>query len=96
MEHLVQFTFSVDDRAIQQRLEESAYKDVVDGMRSRLYSTLPKKWRNGIADEVDWRAVADANVQELFKEHRAEIIDAAAKYLAERLAKTKVAKGLVE
>lgn len=96
MEHLVQFTFNVDDAAIQRRLEESAYKDVVDGMRNRLYLTLPKKWRNGIADEVDWRTVAEDNVRAFFEEHRAEIIDAAAKYLAERLAKTKAAKGLVE
>ena len=96
MEHLVQFTFSVDDAAIQRRLEESAYKDVVDGMRSRLYSTLPKKWRNGTTDDVDWNAVVNANVQAFFDEYRGEIIDAAARYLADRLAKTKAARRMVE
>ena len=95
MEHLVQFTFNVDDAAIQRRLEESAYKDVVDEMRGRLYSTLPSKWRNGTTNEVDWRALANENAQTFFETYKAEIIDAAAKYLADRLAKTKAAKGLV-
>lgn len=96
MEHLVQFTFSVDDTAIQRRLEESAYRDVVDGMREKLYATLPTKWRNGTTNEIDWRTFANENAQTFFEEYKAEIIDAAAKYLADRLAKTKVAKGLVE
>lgn len=94
MEHLVQFTFSVDDRAIQQRLEESAYKDVVDELRRNVESALPRKW--SYDKGVDWRQFASDVANEFFESHKAEIIDAAAKYLADRLAKTKTAKGLVE
>lgn len=30
MEHIVQFAIGIDDKAIQHRIEEYAYKDVLD------------------------------------------------------------------
>lgn len=48
MEHIVQFAISIDDKAIQNRIEEYAYKDVLDKIVKKpwtLFSRAPTRIR---------------------------------------------------
>ena len=40
MEHIVQFAIGIDDKAIQNRIEEYAYKDVLDKIVKETMDTV--------------------------------------------------------
>lgn len=98
MEHIIQFGITVDDDRICKTIEERAEKDVlkhlcqrVDNMlfNSRYYgergdpSAGPKQW---VCDHLDAWLV----------EHNDALIECAAKYLADKLSRTKAARALLK
>lgn len=41
MEHIVQFAIGIDDKAIQNRIEEHAYEDVLDKLTKKPWTVFP-------------------------------------------------------
>lgn len=77
MEHIVQFAIGIDDKAIQNRIEEYAYTDVLD------------KLANAYSRENMWKTLMADALQSFLEERKDEIIDKAAHMLADRFQRTK-------
>ena len=100
MEHFLQFAISIDDDAIVKRIEENAEKSITKDLRDKVGEILfgYNKWAGREADAITgW---TESLFMRYLEEHRAEIIELAAKCLAEKLSRTKAVKemlaGLVE
>ena len=91
MEHIVQFAIGIDDKAIQKRIEESAYDDIVAKLVADAERSLPK---NGGWDSnrVNWRRMMEEQLDLFAEKHKDEIINAAAEKLVESFKRTKAFK----
>ena len=93
MDHLVQFTISIDDNHIAQMVESKAAKAMED--------EVLKVCKSQIGCEADYWSSNEPGpalkkaIDDFMKDNREEIIDRAADKLAERLSKTKVVKEAV-
>lgn len=90
MDHLVQFTISIDDAHIAQMVEKEAAKAMKD--------EILKVCKSQIGCEADYWGNSEPGpmlkkaLEDFMKDNREEIIDKAADKLAERLSRTKVVK----
>ena len=90
MDHLVQFTISIDDKHIAQIVEQKAAKTMEDEVLKVCKSQIgceAKYWGNNEPGPMLKKAL-----DEFIKDNREEIIDKAADKLAERLSRTKAVK----
>lgn len=90
MDHLVQFTISIDDKHIAQMVEQKAAKALEDEVLKVCKSQIGDK-ANYWGDNEPGPALKKA-IDEFMSGNREEIIDKAADKLAERLSRTKVVK----
>ncbi len=90
MDHLVQFTISIDDEHIAQMVEKEAAKAMQD--------EVLKVCKSQIGCEADYWGNSEPGpmlkkaLDNFIADNREEIIDKAADKLAERLSRTKVVK----
>lgn len=92
MEHIVQFAIGIDDDAIVKRIEENAEKAITKDLRDKVGKIMfgISAYSGRELDSVSsW--TADLFMRFL-EDHRAEIIELAAKCLAEKMAKTKAVR----
>lgn len=90
MDHLVQFTISIDDAHIAQKVENEAAKAMQDEVLKICKSQIgieANYWGDGQPGPALKKAIDD-----FMSDNREEIINRAADKLAERLSKTKVVK----
>ena len=90
MDHLVQFTISIDDNHIAQMVEKEAAKAMKDEVLKVCKSHIGCErdyWGNSEPGPMLKKALED-----FMKDNREEIIEKAADKLAERLSKTKIVK----
>ena len=90
MDHLVQFTISIDDKHIAQMVEKEAAKAMQDEVLKVCKSHIGCErdyWGNSEPGPMLKKALED-----FMEDNRKEIIDKAADKLAERLSRTKVVK----
>ena len=90
MDHLVQFTISIDDAHIARIVEEKAAKALEDEVLKVCKSQLGFE-RNYWGEDTSGPALKKA-IDSFMKDNREEIIEKAAYKLAERLSRTKVVK----
>lgn len=93
MDHLVQFTISIDDAHIAQMVEKEASKALKDEVLKVCKSYIGCE-RNYLGDNEPGPALKKA-IDDFMKDNREEIIDKAAGKLAEQLSRTKVVKEAV-
>lgn len=90
MDHLVQFTISIDDAHIAQKVEAEAAR--------AMESEILKVCKSQIGYEANYWGGNEPGpalkkaIDNFMNDHREEIIDKAADKLAERLSRTKVVK----
>lgn len=90
MDHLVQFTISIDDKHIAQMVEKEASKALMDEVINVCHSHIGCErdyWGNKEPGPMLKKAV-----DQFMNDNREEIIDKAADKLAEKLSRTKVVK----
>ena len=90
MDHLVQFTISIDDNHIAQMVEKEAAKTLTDEVIKVCHSHIGCErdyWGNKEPGPMLKKAV-----DQFMNDNREEIIDKAADKLAERLSRTKIVK----
>lgn len=87
MEHIVQFAIGIDDKAIQNRIEEYAYRDVLDKLAKNAVDSVFAH-TNAYSRENMWKTLMEDALQS-FLERKDEIIDKAANMLADRFQRTK-------
>lgn len=88
MEHIVQFAIGIDDKAIQNRIEEHAYRDVLDKLAKEAMDTVFAH-TNAYSRENMWKTMMVDALQRFLEERKDEIIDKAANMLADRFQRTK-------
>lgn len=88
MEHIVQFAIGIDDKTIQNRIEEHAYTDVLDKLAKEAMDTVFAH-TNAYSRENMWKTMMGNALQSFLEEHKDEIIDKAANLLADRFQRTK-------
>mgnify|MGYP002508119774 CR=1 FL=1 len=97
MEHIVQFAIGIDDDGIRKRIEERAEKQIIENIEQQV--------RDSLFETHYYRADADENsplsdypkrlVEGFLEKNKDEILEKAAAYLAEKLAKSKAGKALL-
>lgn len=88
MEHIVQFAIGIDDKTIQNRIEEHAYTDVLDKLAKEAMDTVFAH-TNAYSRENMWKTMMVSALQSFLEERKDEIIDKAANLLADRFQRTK-------
>lgn len=88
MEHIVQFAISIDDETIQNRIEEHAYRDVLDKLAKEATDTVFAH-TNAYSRDIMWKTLMTNALQSFLEERKDEIIDKAANMLADRFQRTK-------
>ena len=91
MEHIVQFAIGIDDEAIQKRVIESAYNDVVKQLINEAKQEL------GLAGRVydrraNWNDLIDLALGNYLEENKDMVIELAANKLAESYKRSKAFK----
>ncbi|WNE84570.1 peptidase U32 [Bifidobacterium adolescentis] len=88
MGHIVQFAISIDDETIQNRIEEHAYKDVLNKLTKNAVDSV-FSYTNAYSRDTMWRNLMEEALQSFLEERKDEIIDKAANMLADRFQRTK-------
>ncbi|MGE8707119.1 peptidase U32 [Bifidobacterium pseudocatenulatum] len=88
MEHIVQFAIGIDDKAIQNRIEEYAYRDVLDKLSKNAVDSIFAH-TNAYSRENMWKTLMEDALRSFLEERKDEIIDKAANMLADRFQRTK-------
>lgn len=88
MEHIVQFAIGIDDKAIQNRIEEYAYRDVLDKLAKNAVDSVFAH-TSAYSRDTMWKSLMEDALRSFFEERKDEIIDKAANMLADRFQRTK-------
>lgn len=88
MEHIVQFAIGIDDKAIQERIEEYAYSDVLAKLAKNAEDSVFAH-TSAYSRDIMWRSLMEDALQSFLEERKDEIIDKAAHMLADRFQRTK-------
>ena len=88
MEHIVQFAIGIDDKTIQNRIEEYAYKDVLNKLTKNAVDSVFSH-SNAYSRDIMWERLMGEALQRFLEERKDEIIDKAANMLADRFQRTK-------
>ena len=98
MEHIVQFAIGIDDDAIKKRIAENAEKQIIQ--------TIEQSVRNKLFDAGYYGRSADERsplsdyskrlIDSFLEKHQDEIVEKAAAHLAEKLARRKAGKAILE
>lgn len=101
MEHIVQIAFDFDDERVRQTIENTVKKEVIDGIQTDITEALLHNFGswNGAWNRSKENALVDLmreRTDDFLKENKDVILEAAAKNLSERLARSKKGKELLE
>lgn len=88
MEHIMQFAIGIDDKAIQNRIEEYAYRDVLDKLAKNAVDSVFAH-TNAYSRDTMWKTLMVDALRSFLEERKDEIIDKAATMLADRFQRTK-------
>lgn len=98
MEHIVQFAIGIDDDGIRKRIEERAENQIVENIEQQV--------RDHLFESYYYKGHADKNsplsdyskrlIENFLEKHKDEMLEKAAAYLAEKLARSKAGKALLE
>lgn len=93
MEHIVQFAIGIDDEAIRKRIEQTAEKQIVDGIKKDISDKFFHK--NAWTNEIFLQSWVRDIVIDAVLEHKDEIVTAAASMLCDYMKRTKAVKEAV-
>lgn len=97
MEHIVQIAFDFDDERVRQTIENTVKKEVIDGIQTDITKALLHNFGSwNCSKESALVDLMRERTDNFLKENKDVILEAAAKNLSERLAKSKKGKELLE
>lgn len=101
VEHIVTLAINIDDEKIIRGVEEAAQSQIVRELKSDFVKSIFQSrysYSSG-KDDVDYSSVqrwVECEFESFLEENKTAIIEAAGKYLSEKLARTKAVKEMVE
>lgn len=94
MEHIVQFAVGVDDARIQQIMEESAVKQIMNDIKEFSHG---KQYYGGLNEEPkNLKEIFNERIAEYVKEHADEIMPLVVAEVSKNMMKTKKIKEAIE
>lgn len=90
MTHIFNVAIDVDDTHIKEAIEKRAYDDAVNQIKSEIKERFRERY-----DQDPLGKMAQEEVKMYFEQHRDGLMDMTAKYLADKLARTKQAKAVL-
>lgn len=91
MEHILQFAISIDDEAIESRIEEKAVEklsnELLEGIKKSF--GVQKSWRGDNYADSQIMDIMTDTINKICKEHEDEIVRNATRIAAEKLTRTK-------
>ena len=96
-EHIVQLAISIDDGRIIAGVEEAARNQIVNDLQKKLMLCVfnTKYYGSEEINTSDPKEWVRSRFDEFMEAHKDQIIDAAAKILADKLARSKAAKAIL-
>lgn len=94
MEHIVQFAIGIDDKAIQERIEEHAYSDVLAKLTKNAVDSVFAH-TSAYSRDTMWKSLMEDALQSFLEERKDEIIDKAANILAGHRAIVQLDEGTI-
>ena len=92
MDHLVQFTISIDDAHIAKMVEDKAARALTDEVQKKCKTAVGEEhWGDFIVGPA-----LKKELEKFFRDNKDDIIEAAADKLAEKMIRTKAAKEAVK
>ena len=92
MEHIFQIGINVDDEVIKRRIEDWAEKEVIEYLKNEVANHIFDIRWGGSTRRADLSEFAKDIIRECFEDNKERIIKEAAEHLADRFARTKMAK----
>lgn len=96
MQHVVQIAFDFDDKTVQKVIESGAEKKIVEEIKDMMLQKIyrSRRWGNQkIEPEYDpFSEWTESIIRDLFNENKEEIMDRAAKLVADSVKKSKYYK----
>lgn len=98
MNHILQFAIDIDDARIVEMIERDAQKQIISEIKQAVVNKLfdPGYYRNTATMSDKLSDFSKKIVTDFLEAHQEEVIDKAAKYLAEKLSARKAAKALAD
>lgn len=99
MEHIIQFAIGIDDERIAQSVEKSAEKTIVKDIEAQVANKLfENRYYGRDADPArdNLSEFSRLIVSDMLHENKDAIVDKAAQYLAEKIARSKAGEEVIE
>lgn len=89
MQRIIEFSVDFDENGVKKRIEENAYKEVVESLKTDVMkNVIRKNYYNG----TELTDFAEKVIGSIFSLYKDEIIDKAAQLIAEKAMRTKAWK----
>lgn len=99
MEHIMQIAISVEDEKIVKRVEETAEKQIIETLTDRVENVISEKrgwYGKSERDYTPLKNMVSDQIVKILDENKDLILSEASKILAEKLARSKTGKGILQ
>ena len=98
MEHIVQFAIGIDDEGIKERITENAEKQIIKDIEQQVRNKLfePSFYGRNADERSPLNDYSKRLIESFLEKHKDEILEKAAVHLAEKLARSKAGKALLQ
>lgn len=99
MEHIIQMAISVEDEKIVKRVEETAEKQIIETLTGRVENVISEKhgWYGKTErDYTPLKNMVSEQIEKILDENKDLILSEASKILADKLARSKAGKGVLQ
>ena len=97
MEHIIQFAISMEDEAIKAQVAKNAEKAIIENIQKDVEAKVFEidRWC-GSQRKIKLSEWTERVVEAFLEKHKDKIIDLAARLLADKLARSKAGKAILE
>ena len=98
MEHIVQFALGIDDRRIIKEIEKTAERQVIENITKEIKGIIYDRsgWYGNRETNEPLKQMIRGQLDDILAENKETILSEASRILADRLARSKAGKALLE
>lgn len=99
MEHIMQIAISVEDEKIVKRVEETAERQIIETLTDRVENVISEKrgwYGNKEKDYTPLKDMVSEQIEKILDENKDLILSEASKILADKLARSKAGKEILQ
>ncbi len=99
MEHIIQMAISVEDERIVKKVEETAEQKIINNLTEKVENIISEKigwYRNEERDYTPLKNMVSERISTILEENKDFILSEASKILADKLARSKAGKDILQ